>query len=221
MDITTNVLEALSERMSQSCYMEWASEYGEPGYGSSSTKGVILGSYWCHCDNGPETKSGLHSLDFHYPRLFAALTEQGFELEWYDEWVIDHDADKAYRTKPDSYSWQPSIVWNEEMSDWMTPETDVEEWVEWASENPVSRIIPSKVIPESKLEEIGFREYTGPDGKPQTFENGWHPGQTDDPKEIVQNISEELGEDTKILFYLNDTGQFDIRFSAWIRTEEE
>jgi hypothetical protein len=37
------------------------------------------------------------------------LEEAGYELEYSDEWFVDYNYDKAYRTVEDSYHWQCQI----------------------------------------------------------------------------------------------------------------
>lgn len=232
MEIGHRTIGALLERM-QDHSSDFASEYGEPGYGSANTAGVFLGYYWCRCDavrehyvdgrwtrleDGEtprgEVRNDLHTLEHHYPRLFAALEDQGYELEWSDEWYVDHETGKAWRTTGDSYSWQPSIVWDG-WGDYLTPDHGIDAWVEWALEEPTARCIPSRVWSATDLEEAGFVQWEPDD--PHTYENGWHPGQTDDPAAIVTEIHEQAGDDVQVVFLLDSTGQFDIHFSAWTR----
>lgn len=223
MEIGHRTISALVARM-ENHGADYANEYGEPGYQRVGTAGVVLGYYWCHCDHGPETdeerqadldtgRSHLHSLDYHYPRVFAALEEQGWKLEWSDEWWIDHETGKAWRTRPDSYGWQSSIIWCD--GEYLTPDHDLDTWIEWAANDPESRCIPSRVWSAGDLRGAGFVQWEPND--PHQYESGWHPGQTDDPREIVEQIREQLGEQVEVVFLLDATGQFDVAFSAWTR----
>jgi len=204
---------------------EYAHEYGEPGYTlEGPTPMVVLGSYWCRCGKHPrqgQIKGGwtgvdsiyhaddLHEYAEHHPRVWATMETQGVEFEWHDEWMIDHDNDKAYRTEPDSYSWQPSYLYTEG-GDILTPDDDIEDWIVELQNDP-SRCMTRRAWHWCDLEEAGFEQFNGP------FESGWFEGQNDDPKMVTDAIRRQYDDDVDILFYLNDTGQFDVRFTAWIR----
>ena len=68
---------------------EFASKYGEPGY-QDPEKGILLANW----NNVPSN-------------MQKWLENAGYSLEWSDEWTVDYNNDKAYRTSPDSYSWEP------------------------------------------------------------------------------------------------------------------
>jgi len=198
---------------------DWCSEYGEPGYShddDATTPVVVLGSYWCRCgkvvhpaDHPRAGEPDLHTYETHRPRLWDRLAAQGVQFEWCDEWIVDHENDKAYRTEPDSYSWQPSYVMTEDC-ELLTPDDDIDSWIEWAA-NDTGRCIPSAVYTGSDVEAAGFTKHNG------QFENGWHPGQSDDPATIDAAIRGLYGDDIDVVFALDSTGQFDIAFSAYWR----
>lgn len=73
-------------------------EYGEPGYLLDDDKKAILFSNWDDFSKYPNIKNFL---------------EEHYEIEWYNEWIVDYDDDRGicYRNSPDSYHWQPSFVW--------------------------------------------------------------------------------------------------------------
>jgi hypothetical protein len=50
------------------------------------------------------------------------------------------------------------------------------------------------------------------------YENGWHPGQNDDPKAIAKALREKGYR--RFLFQVDNVGQFDLRFSVYIHQEE-
>ncbi len=52
-----------------------------------------------------------------------------------------------------------------------------------------------------------------------TFENGWHPGQTDDPKKILAEYQAKFP-DKEFLFQVPEVGQFDVMFTIWGRDKE-
>ena len=70
---------------------------------------------------------------------------------------------------------------------------------------------------ESKLVEIGFTQWEPND--PHTYESGWYPGQTDTPEEVMAAIREH-DEECEVVFLLNGSGQFDIRWSAYTRNPD-
>lgn len=203
---------------------QWCSEYGEPGYGNADTFVVVMGDYWCRCGHNPHTgrrktwgdgeiaPTDLHSYSDHHPRFWAAMEAAGVEFEWYDEWTVDYDNDKAYRTTGDSYSWQTSIVWTDD-GEFLTPDDDIETWIEWAADDP-KRCIPDRVYTVYDLMRAGFEQYNG------GYESGWHKGQTDDPTEILATVKRWHPDDT-VVFVLTEASQFYIGFHAYHRPPKE
>lgn len=218
---------------------DYASEYGEPGYSfdNDETPIFLIGDWWCRCGNNPHAgrpkyglhgdvenvvKPGdLHSVDSHHPRVWAQLESQGVETAFYDEWWVDPETSKAYRTTADSYRWQSSIQWNDEMGDYMTPDTPFDDWLEWALNDHERCLMASW---RSELEAAGFTQWEPHD--PHDYHNGWHEGMDDRPEAIVADINRWSDEQEDIVFLLDQTSQFYVGFSAWIRprdtdTEEE
>lgn len=218
-DSNQTILEFLDAVLPEGI-VDFADEYGEPGYGNSfgtETRLIILATYWCRCDKYVDERhpdSPLHDVAVHYPAAFRKLEELGVELEWYDEWLVTHNGtSKAWRTSADSYSWQPSYVVTED-GEVITVDDDIEEWVAWASNNS-RHAIPSRVATGDDLEELGFEKFNG------TFENGWYDGQNDDPSEILIRIDDQYGPDVEVVFALDSVGQFDVHFCAYYRSTEE
>lgn len=222
MNLSHKTVAQILERWSdEGIVTDYCAEYGEPGYEHSlcltdeDTPMVVLGSFWCRCGELGNDNT-LHGHSDHHPQLWAQLESQGVQFEWYDEWTVDHENDKAYRTQPDSYLWQPSIAWTEG-GEILTPDDDIDTWVAWAV-NTASRCIPSNVWSAGDLEAVGFEKHNG------QYESGFHPGQNDDPSEILSAMQDRYGLDTDIVFLLDSTGQFDMAFSAYYRqltTEDE
>jgi hypothetical protein len=190
---------------------EVANEYGEPGYQSVYTNGVILGNFWCRCDK-IESAHGLHPIEAHYPRIFAALAEQGYELEWNDEWVIDWETGKAWRTSADSYSWTPSVV-HDEYGELITPDSDIDEWIGWAK-NETSRALTRSMVDREALEAEGWELVS------EGHESGWYPGQDANPERIVKDIHRVMPWHD-IIFYITSTGQFDMAFDVYVKPPED
>lgn len=203
-------VQALAVRTAQD-YWETADEYGEPGYGSTwpvETALVVLGDYWCKCDRNNDLRD-LHSLEDHYPRIWAQLAGRGVEFEWHDEWTVDYETGKAYRTRPDSYSWQPSVMFTE-YGDLVTPDDDIETLAQHCDETgtPLSRNFATT----DDLAVAGFTPYSVDN------ETGWHSGQTDDPSKVAQT-ARRLFPDCQVIHYVTGQGQFDTRWTTYVRTE--
>jgi hypothetical protein len=233
MKLSHNTVAAILERWTdEDIVHDHCADYGEPGYDhtfdsdiaeADRTLLVVLGSYWCRCDKviAPEGhymagKPMLHPHEDHHPRLWQQLVDQGVSFEWYDEWTIDYDNGKAYRTSGDSYSWMQSFRWTDD-GEMLTADDDIEEWIDYAK-NDSQKVLPSNIITDTMLREAGFVKHNG------QFESGWHPGQDDDPKRITDEMHRDLddtinrdNDDLEIVFLLDYAQQFDIGFSAYYR----
>lgn len=176
--------------------LDWCSSYGEPGYGDGDTKAIIFANWKYHPMQ---------------TRVEAACREAGIEMEWSDEWYVDHDNDKCYRTSGDSYAWQASIQYTD--GEVLTPDDDIIEWLEWAVNDP-SRALNRTQFSSDQLEEAGFSKYETVDG--HAYENGWHEGMNDDPKKIMVEIR-ETHPTSEVLFWIGETSQFYIKFDAYVR----
>lgn len=198
--------------------------YGEPGYGDADTTLIVFGSYWCRCGHNPHAgttrydgkvveATEMHTFEDHHPRFWHQLETQGVEFEWRDEWLIDHEHDKAYRTQGDSYSWQPSAIVSD-YDDILTADTPLEEWISgYLADNP-RRCLPHRIYSGHDLEAIGFVKHNG------QFESGWHEGQDADPIAIHAAIRRDHPDDT-IVFALDYNSQFYSGFSAYHRPNEK
>jgi hypothetical protein len=233
MDLSTDTVHDIVHRLWEAGVVtDYAHEYGEPGYdftvrADTETPIFLIGDWWCRCGHNPHTgrpkgypygtgelvePGDLHDVMSHHPRLWAQLEAQGVETAFYDEWMVDSYGDKAYRTQPDSYGWQPSVI-VDDTGEWLTPDSDIEEWIAWATQSPNRCLFRSHV---NQLVDAGFEPWPDED---TWYESGWHPGQTDDPATITEQIRAGYP-DHDIVFAVTDTGQFDIRFRAFIRPEQ-
>lgn len=149
MDLSHELLCKLADKYD----LQWCDDYGERGY--TTEKGVILGNW----NNIPE-------------HISKWLENKGFELEWDDEWYIDHNRSKCYRTTSDSWFWQPSVVWFDSSEPFTIDdiEEDPTEYLEQLENDPQKCDCFRVNLAEHGYELID-----------DTFEHGWHPGQTDDP----------------------------------------
>jgi hypothetical protein len=185
---TLNALLAYGEVNNQQ--IEYCSHYGEPGY--SDPEKAILFANWNVI-----------------PTSFTKRLEaQGYEMEWSDEWYIDYNHDKAYRTSPNSYGWQCRLMLTADGGDYLTPDDSVSEWVA-ACENDTNRALPAW-ISDADIEAEGWAKQS------DVYEHGFHPGQTDNPADIAAKLD---GAD--YLFQITDVGQFDVRFQVWVKDEAQ
>ena len=138
------------------------------------------------------------------------LERMGYECEWEDEWSTCSGCGKAIRTSADSYCWQPSYF--DFDCELLCREcVDMEEYLENLEDDP-NKALNDHVDPA----DYGYEKLEG------DFENGFHPGQNADPKTIFAAWQEKGY--TRLLFCIDDVGQFDIGFSIWRKiadTDEE
>lgn len=170
---TTAILNYLSENHSdfQSC-----SEYGEVGY--ENPKKAVLFANWNDISE----------------RVGDYLEAAGFELEWSDEWLIDYDNDKAYRTSPNSHWWQMQVRVTDS-GELLTPDSDFEDWFDYALNSAVN-VLPSYV----ELDDV---QMVG-------CYNANHL-----PSEVLKTL-EAQGYD-QVIFQLDGVEQFDVKYSAYAR----
>lgn len=187
---------------SQDMVHDYASEFGEPGWASEPPKLILLGDW---NERGPRK----------HPRVADALEAAGVELLWYDEWTVDSNTGKVWRTSPDSYGWECPVAWWD--GELMTPDDDFETWLDYAIQEGEGLNRTQVPDLERKLTEAGFTRVPEDDN----YESGWHPGQTDDPDEIMKAMRLEHGPAAEIVFALVENSQFYIRFAVFYRIPEQ
>lgn len=192
--------------------MDYTSEgYAEPGY--SSDTGVIVFGNWNPRRFPRDGEPALSDDENIGPMLADELETLGVDLEWHDEWTTCADCYRALRTTGDSYGWTLFGAFSEDgyvCSDCTM--RDVDSYVADYVNDPDRAITWCK---SADLIAIGFAQWAPDD--PQTFESGWHPGQTDDPRDILASIL-ATDEDAEVVFLIDNVGQFDVRFSAYVRS---
>lgn len=185
---TQKILQALHDKHDlKSC-----SHYGEPGYHDPAAS--ILFADW-----NPISK-----------RIGDYLEEAGFELEWSDEWYIDYNNDKAWRTSPDSYGWVRQIVYTDD-GEVLTPDNGAAEIIEALAMS--DRAHPCHAVPnwvtEADIEAAGYTAIGG------VYETGWYPGQNNNPSEIAKGaFANGAG---SVVFRIKSVGQFDIHFQGFAK----
>lgn len=175
-------------------HYEHCNEYGEPGY--STETGIILAN-WNDIPEG----------------LCNALEAMGVSLEWSDQWIIDYNHDKAWRTGPDSYGWTPSTRVTDD-GELLTPDDDIEDWIHHCG--MIDRNNPARAmgahITHDDLINAGFTLAGG------EHETGLHPGQNSDPNAIAGDLLErdDVG---LVVFLIRGVGQFDMQYASYVRAE--
>lgn len=149
-------------------------------------------------------------------RLFKALERIGVDAEWSDQHDPCDDCGKLLETSPNSYSWQPNYLIDEECRYVCFDCLDVSDDSVLEEFGYIDN--PDKAIPDvlaRHLPEWGWEPFNG------TFENGWHPGQDDKPEKILARIEAKWFKNKrKVVFRLDETSQFYIRFTAWTKAKE-
>lgn len=187
--------------------LQWANDYAEPGYSCDETKGIFFADWNDRTRYNSETREH-ETLDSTPSRVCSILEAAGYEIEWCDEWTECDECGRAVRIQPDSYSWRPSFVlFNDcEIVCSKCVENDTDAYLDHLLNNPET----------ADTFGIDWTEH-GFTRNDEIYENGFHPGQNDDPKAIAESLP--AGVD--YLFSVDSVGQFDMRFSLWTRTDEE
>jgi len=143
-------------------------------------------------------------------RLGNILEKMGCELEWSDEWSRCDDCGKFIRTSPDCYDWKQYGAMVDEgtllCGDCIAADPD--DYLESRLNNP-----QSAVGDFVDLAEAGFTHMNG------TFENGFHPGQTDDPAEVLADFQEQ--HPTYEFVFSYEPSQFCVEFKIWGRVKSK
>lgn len=195
-----------------------ATEYGEPGYSIYENDPLIITANW----NPPRwPREGDEPLTFQeqlMPNLEETCRALTIEIEWSDEWDVCFECGKLYRTEPDSYSWQPSMVFVE--CDWVCNECirNNHEFFSFVIGGAINNPnFAFTYLDATDMVNAGFTQWE-PDNE-QTYYSGWFEHMTDDPKKILNFILEALPE-AEVVFLLDEASQFYSKFSAWFRNPE-
>lgn len=137
------------------------------------------------------------------------LERAGYTLDWRDGVCSCGGCGKAIQTQPSHYGWKPEYV----MGDGdILCESCVEEDPSYLLDDLRGNEYKALTLDGIDLADHGYTRVE------QTFENGFHPGQDDSPKAIARNLRERGVED--FIFSLDSVGQFDARFSVWVRVDD-
>ncbi len=186
-----SILE-LCERHVRHGEVDYAPQYGEPGY--NEAKAGILFADW---NNAPRW-------------LTEGLERRGFDLEWSDEWTIAYETGKAYRTSPNGWGWTPYYVFTDNGDVIGGDEIESGDQAEWYIEYLLNDPTRCNLFRGLDLTQYGFKQAFA------DLETGFHPGQNDKPADLFRKAQAEYP-DHDVVFQLDDTGQFDCRWSVWAR----
>ena len=189
--MTSKRLEQALQYLQDKHDCQYASAYGEPGY-TNPEKGILFAN-WNHIPK----------------RMVSWLESRGYECEWSDEWYVSDDG-KAWRTSPDCYSWESSLVYDGH-GDYLTRDDEHSEAIDAVSmtdRNQPAGCVPSWVTVDD-LTEAGYELFQG------ELESGWFPGQTDDPAAIVK-VAFAVPDVERVVFRKVENSQFYCRFECYV-----
>jgi len=194
--------------------IEYYEDYAQPCYALEENQFIALGNW----NQESEYVDGEHVITDNTMGILSRRLESiGAELDWNDECIACGDCGKLIRTTP-AYYGDLSHYWISKDGDVTcavcTRESYKEEYIEHlvTSTEEYEQVSANTVLSEEELEELGWVNANG------IFENGWHPGQTDDPKDISEGV---VNAGIEQHFYsIDHEGQFDIHFTVWIKPED-
>ena len=185
----------------------FAEKYAEPGY-SDPESGVIAFGNWNTITKYEEKKFIV--IDDTSDKLASLFEALGVEIEWSDEWDVCCDCGGAVCTQQDSYGRKHSFYrfGDEDLTcETCIKESYLSDYLE-ELEGDERHAITFDVDPEDH----GYKLWD------QEFENGFHPGQSDEPPKIAGHLR-SLGID-RFVFRIDGVGQFDISFSVYIHESQ-
>ena len=186
-----------------------AEDYAEPGYSLVMPDTYVLlanwnkETKWNRETNKSETISNL------MPLLAKFAEEVNCSIEWSDEWAVC-ECQKAFRISPDSYGW---TMYGGTIADMHVCgeciKIDPEEYFEEISGNPRMAITVNGLNPEDH----GYMRLN-----PESFEYGLYGGQKASSDAIARTlVSAGI---TEFLFSVDSAGQFDMRFSVFVKEDD-
>jgi hypothetical protein len=179
---------SIETRLSYIDWIEFASEFAEPGY--SANKRGILFANWNECSR----------------RVFVMLETYGYTLEWEDEWTTCEGCGNAFRTSGDSYGWTMYGSIDDDGCYCGDCIKNVPDGYLARLEDDATRAITIAGIDPA---EHGYTKHNG------TYEAGLYPGQDAQPAKILEAL--HAAGHTGVVFAIEGVGQFDVDFTVWIR----
>lgn len=203
--------------------MDIASDYAEPSYRLTSEDGAVVLGNWnpkrfpSRNEDG-EVIDPLTKEENMPERLASALEKIGADIEWFDEWVRCGECCKVFRSQPDSYSWTMHGAWWE--CDYYCVDCIREHLEDFITDEDFINNAQKCLMPDLKDALIGLDYVQWEESNPHYFESDWHPGQDDNPADVLASIKEH-NKNLDVVFVLLGSGQFDIRWAAFTKLSED
>jgi hypothetical protein len=205
-------IDAEFDTLSASCAVEDIrlnfAGYEEPGY-TTPEHGIVATGNW-NSFRVWDGKANKYQEKVYYlrKRVGDLFEKMGIPCEWSDEWTECSECYALIRTSPDCYSWLPSYISGEYGYTCHTcvlkdPESYLKEL-----EDSESNAITLDIDPCDH----GYNLID------DSFETGWHPGQTDDPKKVAKELRDKGV--SRFLFKITGQGQFDTKWAVYVHQEE-
>lgn len=192
--------------------LDWYNSYADLRLDSG--KGILTAN-WNHfpragAADSHRTEQGKTDQDFNWSRksrrFQAILEEMGYQLEWNDQTSRCDHCYGCITEGPDYYgdSAHYAILKDSDIvcEDCIRKDFS-KEYLEGLEGNPRAASFIAGVDPS----EHGYILIQ--DG----FENGFHPGQNDNPTKIMKALKDKGYE--HLIFQITDAGQFDVHFAIW------
>lgn len=192
-------------------YIQSAEGYAEPGYGEDGEKGILFANWNSESRWNRETQKSEH-INNTMPELLTLAEHLGYECEWEGEWQIC-ECNNAFRISPDSHYWtQYGAIVNGECICGDCIVDDPEDYLEELY-GDCNKAITFPI----DLESHGFVDLNEV-SKENSFESGLYGGQDASPDKIGKAL--ESNGITDFIFKIDSVGQFDARFSVWVKQED-
>jgi hypothetical protein len=170
-------------------------------------------------DNGLDDKTILITANWNnIPDKLHDFIDNVFKTHWIDEYASCEVCNKAIKTSPNCYGWEPGFIVTEYgliCQNCIKDDEGIQEEIIEYYINETNKAVPSWFCP--LLKNHGFICYSI-DDYCEKFESGFHPGQTDDPVKIAKDIQKTLP-DYDFIFKIDSIGQFDVHFSVFLRKQ--
>lgn len=138
------------------------------------------------------------------------LTEDDILNNWgfSDEYTTCDECGDIIRTSATHYGWKPDYwINNGSICCGKCIRNYPEEYIEHLTNNYHAA---NTILNSEALEEYGYIKL------PEQYETGFHPGQNDSPEKIYNEIKNKYD---SIIFEILDSGQFDIRWTIWVKNK--
>lgn len=155
----------------------------------------------------------------HFDQEFQSWLEgQGYELEWSDEWTPCSECGGLIRMSPDSYGWRRYSMINDDGHETCGDciKRDPKPYLE-TLEGRSKKALTLDIDPAKH----GYVlvNHTDKHGRADRFQNGLHPGQTDDPG--AMSLALRKAGITRFLWWIPSVGQFDVDFVLYLHEDEK